>query len=589
MRSEVYEDSLDPETELLAPGEPTAEAWPSLPLQKTGRNAIVTLRTVVLENRYLRAVISPDLGGALLGLHDRRTERDVLALPSAVSMAQGGRRGLRLAHGGVWTTGPHERLTETGRVDYRVIEADEDGDAAIFLHETLLGEAASVTACYTLPPDQACLRLELRMANQTSLPLALFTGWRLSFAIDRDWFVKDGCAVYNSSGDAGLVLAGEGLVAFPGVDHVAVTRRGPEQPYLAPGEAETWRLTLTPFGGMGGAEAAGPSAALRLDQERFALQVTKPVAGGRIWIRLANGEAMDAPAQIAPETPFQAEVAGFPSPPVAVVLEDAEKNVLLSYVAGEEGVAWLPSVRPSASLAALADPPAGSEEQVFLDAVRAGEPVPDVSTPLLRVEMHRERAAHAFRDRRWGDANRHLQDGLAVRSSDLGLWWLKAVVARHSGQEEDDSLAFAHQIDPMDPRLRAESFLRTPISEGHDASPLLRPLAANPDAALFVVEELYRVGMEEDAARFIDELQRHVYVPLLAYRLAARYLSNTRMEAEAAGLVTRAEKEPVAPPFPWRPGEVEAVRALAQRFSEAKRLGQVAKLAEAMNPNGTSG
>jgi hypothetical protein len=249
----------------------------------------------------------------------------------------------------------------------------------------------------------------------------------------------------------------------------------------------------------------------------------------------------------------------------------------------------LPPVRPSVSLAALADPPAGSEEQVFLDAVRAGEPVPDVSTPLLRVEMHRERAAHAIRDRRWGDANRYLQDGLAVRSSDLGSWWLKAMVARHSGQEEDDSLAFAHQIDPMDPRLRAESFLRTPISEGHDGSPLLRPLAANPDAALFVVEELYRVGMEEDAARFIDELQRHVYVPLLAYRLAARYLSNTRMEAEAAGLVTRAEKEPVAPPFPWRPGEVEAVRALAQRFSEAKRLGQVAKLAEAMNPNGTSG
>lgn len=586
MRAEVYEDSLDLETELLSPGDPTPEAWPLLPLQKTGQNAIVTLRTVVLENRYLRAVISPDLGGALLGLHDRRTGRDVLALPTTLLMAEGGRRGVRLVQGGLWTTGPHERLSETGRLDYRVIEADEDGYAAVFLHETLLGVSASVTVCYTMPPDRAGLQLELRTANHSPFPVPLFTGWRLPFPIERDWFLEDGCAIYNETNDIGLVLTGQGLVVWPRIDHVAVTRRGPEQPYLAPGADETWRLSLVPFGGLGGIATAGRAAAARLDETVFAIQVAKPIAGGRIWIRLANGEAMDAPAQIAPETPFQAEVAGFPSPPVALVLEDAEKQVLLSHVAGEEGVAWLPTVRPSASLAALAQPPAGTEEQAFFDALRKGQPVPDVSTPLLTVEMHRARAMQAVRAKRWVGASRHVQDGLAVRSSDLGLWWLKAVIARHSGQEDNESLAFAHQIDPLDPRLRAESFLRTSVSEGRDASPLLRPLAQNPDAALFVIDELHRLGVHEDAARLIDELQRHVFVPLLAYLLAASYLSNTRMEAEAAGLVARAEDEPIAPPFPWRPAEVAAVKTLAQRFPNAKRLGQVAKLVEAMNPDG---
>ncbi|MBX3097003.1 MAG: DUF5107 domain-containing protein [Fimbriimonadaceae bacterium] len=585
MRAEVYEDSIDLETELLHPGEPTAAAWPSVPLKRTGRSAIVTLRTVVLENPFIRVVVCPDLGGTVISITDRRTGIDVIPTPAAVPLADGEPRGIRLATGLKWTIGPRPRLGETGSVDFRLIEPDEDGDpVGTFLHEGILGLPASVTACITIPADECSLRLELRLSNQSSRPLDLFSGAEIAFPIANDWRSEDGLILYDAPRDAGLLLSPDssGLEIEPRGNRAIVAYRGEHQPWLAPGVSETWSLTLTPFGGLGGVATVSRGAAVRLDDSQLAIQVSKQLENGRIWLRLADGQGMDAPAQISPDKPFRAESQGFPSLPEAVVLENSEKETLLSFIPSGPQIEIIPPVVGSASLSALANPPERSEEARFFRSLDSNEPIPSVTTPLLTAVAERERAVREMRSKNWARARICLQNSLQARSDDVLTWWMLGVNERHRGEENDDSLSSAHMIDPMEPRLRAEAFLRTPVSENPEPSPLLRPFAANPDAALEVIESLYFLGLAEDAARFIDEVTRINPIPLATYRLAASYLTSTRMEAEAAQLVHAQSEKPLVQPYPWRPGEIEAVTQLHERFPKCKRLDQLAKLIEAM-------
>jgi hypothetical protein len=110
--------------------------------------------------------------------------------------------------------------------------------------------------------------------------------------------------------------------------------------------------------------------------------------------------------------------------------------------------------------------------------------------------------------------------------------------------------------------------LQIPPVEGKEPNPILRPLAANPDAALDVVCRLVEWGLTQDAARLIDELLRLREIPLLRLIYAWLLLTQSQMTAEAADQVRRAGTAFLEPPLPWRRIERAAVTRLAAEYPE---------------------
>jgi hypothetical protein len=85
-------------------------------------------------------------------------------------------------------------------------------------------------------------------------------------------------------------------------------------------------------------------------------------------------------------------------------------------------------------------------------------------------------------------------------------------------------------------------------------------------------------GLIQDASRWIDECLRHRETPLLLWLAAWNLLVHSRMDAEAALLVSRAESMWDRPPLPWRPLEVRAVAELASKFPQFKGLRTIAQV-----------
>ena len=89
------------------------------------------------------------------------------------------------------------------------------------------------------------------------------------------------------------------------------------------------------------------------------------------------------------------------------------------------------------------------------------------------------------------------------------LWWGKAVALRLAGEDNEQELLNAHFLAPLEPALRAESFLSQPINPDGAPSPLLASLAENPEEFIEVACLLIDCGLFDQASRWIDEALRH--------------------------------------------------------------------------------
>ena len=168
----------------------------------------------------------------------------------------------------------------------------------------------------------------------------------------------------------------------------------------------------------------------------------------------------------------------------------------------------------------------------------------------------------------------HVDSALATLGDDPLAWWQRAVLARLAGEADDEreDLTMAHALSPLEPALRAEAFLSMPQGRSKDPSAVLSPLAGDPDALHEAAHLLVEAGLFQEAARLIDEAQRHGEHPLLRYLYAWCLLQATRMDVEAAAEVGKASRAPIGPPFPWRETEVRAVSELAAKFPADARL-----------------
>src|SRR5262249_54552632 len=125
----------------------------------------------------------------------------------------------------------------------------------------------------------------------------------------------------------------------------------------------------------------------------------------------------------------------------------------------------------------------------------------------------------------------------------------------------------AHFLAPLEPALRAESYLANP-SQTKEPSAVLRPLGGSPDSFVEVACLLLEANLDKEAATWIDEALRHVDLPMLRYLLAYAHVRGSRMEAQAGEQVALAVRQGKKPPYPWRPLELSALRLLVERFPD---------------------
>jgi tetratricopeptide (TPR) repeat protein len=191
-------------------------------------------------------------------------------------------------------------------------------------------------------------------------------------------------------------------------------------------------------------------------------------------------------------------------------------------------------------------------------------------------------AHRAASEGRYHDAHRDIEQALLFDAEDHLAWWSQAVLARLMGSDEEEAgvLLNAHYLAPLEPALRAESFLSQSAMMGKEPSSILRPLAESPEQFVEVACLLLDMGLYDQATRWIDEALRHGDLAMLRYLQAFAYLSASRMSVDAAEQVAAAGRLPFGPPLPWRDIEGVALRFLRDRFSADSTLASYLELYE---------
>lgn len=547
MASEVFEDGIELAIGLLEAVPPSTEAVdPSYPLpalRSLDRTEARTFRTIVLENAYLRATILPDLGGRVLSLVDKRTEAELLPRPRTLVPTPGGRRGLHLPFGIELRLDGEDRPNAMGRVAVAPdLPAEEEDPAGIWLAETSMHGGLAFHLHLSMTPDRPALRVEVRVHNRTYRPLPY-----------RGELVLHGAAkTLAVAPEAGTLLGGsrtEGETFIAG-------RFGGEA-WLAPRQVDTWAVHLIPL--EGGGLAASPEAAIYFDDTTLRAQATVAMEGHKLVLLTSDGRTLEAPANLQPAGVLEIPLDDLPSPAEAVVLLDAYGNEKLraersSSPSGFSGFAASGEVDLDASVEEL--------RRMSFDPARRGPAFVALG-------------ARALGERDFDAADIAIEQALLYNGDDPLAWWALSATRRMRGDEgERPELLNAHYLAPLEPMLRAESFLGQSPAMGKEPSPLIAPVAEIPEDLVEAACVLIEHGLLDQANRWIDEALRHHDLAMLRYLMADVLLRGTRMEAEAAEHM-RAAASALVPPLPWRAVEVRALRNVTARFpsdAAAQRL-----------------
>lgn len=505
------------------------------------------LEFAVLENGIVQAAVCLALGGRLLELVDLRTGDPVLPPPDDLRLVEGGCRRVWSPSGLSFGVGGPDR---PGSLDSPVYELRSlDGAACVFLHEPLLGTGLSLTLCWLIVAGSAEVTVQAKATNRTDRPEPYGPEWRLGGT----WRTGscEGAAWASAPGGT-LVLLGP--VEYAEDRHGLRIVCGLGAPTVVPPwRTHTQTVRLVPHGGMAAVSAASREAALWVEGARLRLQSSKPTLA-TVRLEGGSGETFEAPAELGADAPWEADA---PEPPSGVAAE-FDGGLALHWPAKPS--APLPQVCAARSV--WLDPPAGSAERAFLDGG-----LPD-GEPSLAGPVAMRRAEAALRAGRHAEAAEHWRDAAEADPDCELAWWGLAHASVASGEDPSEALANAHRAGPLEPLLRIQAFLDSPVAEGQGASPLLAQLARCPDAMLAALAHLVGLGRWAEAARAAEDALRASDTPMVRWMLGWCLLSGSRMEAEAAAVFAQAAAAPVAPPLPWRPVEREAVLGACARFPQ---------------------
>ncbi len=564
--AEAFEDGLDLQIGLVQTiPQDSRSAWLGYPfpsLAPLGEEEMRTFRTIILENPFLRVTILPGMGGRIISLFDKRTGTEILKRhPSIVPLA-GSRRGVTVREGIQLILDGEERLNALGNVSSQIeVSGDEESEAAVWLSETFTGTGISFHLRISIPPDQAVVQIEARVLNRWLKPQPYNAG--LSIYLGDGAF--DGQTFYSTDRRAGLGVFATDHV-FDGVEHaddrLSFLRFGGVRE-LAPRQVDNWALTLVPYSGLPSISGSSVDAAASFNDGNLLVQSTQQRLGHKLFLLTKEGNTLEAKVDLYPENLLEIPLDGIS--PTGLVLKDPAKKELLRLdsLTGWTDTWAAKKFEPTTVVSHIG---ILNRESSDLELKRATY---DVSTRHLAYILLGMKALH---EKRPEDAALAFEQSLMYNADDPLAWWTKAVALRLAEGDNQAELLNAHYLAPLEPALRAESFLSQPINLDVDANPLLTSLAENPEEFIEVACLLIEAGLFDQASRWIDEALRHRDLPMLRYLMAYCLIEATRLDAEASDQVRLAGEAPLAPPFPFREVEIHALNALLKAFPNNSRL-----------------
>ena len=122
-----------------------------------------------LENKYLKIMILPEIGGRVQLAYDKLRQRHFVYYNQVIKPALVGLTGPWISGGIEFNWPQHHRPSTFEHVDYR-IEKNADGSKTVWVNEIEKMFRTKGMAGFTLYPDRAYLEIKAQLYNRTTLP-----------------------------------------------------------------------------------------------------------------------------------------------------------------------------------------------------------------------------------------------------------------------------------------------------------------------------------------------------------------------------------------------------------------------------------
>lgn len=531
-----------------------SQSYPQVPLELGSVEKEHQLHLIWLANPYLRVAVCPQLGGRIMAIDDLRTGTEILRLPDRLNLVDGGIRGVEGLFGIEFLAGAARR-NSLGMVDYRVIEAATDeSKAAVMLFE--LDGDLSWHGVVTLPPDRAVIIIEQKIQN-------------------RSWYsniCRSGIVIRElDSGGLNIIDSEHALGWRQNGEYATLPISG----RMGGRRIDDWRVELVPHSEIGELLCGNESLSIGVTASQLGIQTSGDTSGYRVFLQCA-GQTLESSVNQKVGSITFTDLSQFAGNIEGVAVKNGNGQVVAQW-----------PVLPIVVKEKKFEFPYNEFDILFDQMDDLGNDIERMMG--MEAMLYELEAVGRVRTQEWERADEAMEKFLAYHAEDALGWWLRASIKRERGLErsdEDRELSNAHFLMPLDPLLKAEAFLNTPIAEGREANPLLTSIAHDPGVASMVVEMYHRCWLRQGMVRLAEELIQHRENATIHYFLADAYLSNQRLVASAAQHVISAEKLPIEPPFPYRRGEVDVIERLYDRFPDSARLNQLVKLIETAREKG---
>lgn len=558
MPVKIYEDSASFTTKQVVPvpiGDEIPACYPQVRLEITVETVEQTIPVIWMENEFIRLGIAPSLGGRIIAITDLRTGIDIISLPTEIELVEDEFRGVHWNHGIEFVAG-QKRGNSLGPIDFRVMEAGSQEDkGAVFLFEWI-GDL-SWHAAITLYPDRASFLIEQNVFNRRWRSVEGCGGINIP-ALSSEHISPDSCLLSDNSSSSGLFMSW-----LPGDLTLRASGLVTGEPLIKLGghRSDSIRIECSVYSNVAQLATVNHTAAIFLNDEQLIIQPHQSVLQAKIYLSV-SGQTLEAPFSAPLGQESTTNLNSLPASIDAISIRNEHRETLINWP------------KPSHFEPILAT---GSTADMFDEIIyRAEAPYRTyLRNPGLEPFCYWMEAVEAVKDDEFAKAEELMDKYLGFNAEDPLGWWFKSSIRRESGKaKEEDAreLPNAHYLAPLEPVLRAEAFLNTPIAEGREPNPLLAQLAVNPDHAGGVVGMYLECHLIQGMARLADELLRHRDNAMVRYLLAFALLEYAKNETAAGEQVMLAGKLAIEPPFPHRMVEVRAINQLANKFTGDERL-----------------
>jgi len=559
MPIDVSEGSLELAIELLEAVTPTKSSYPFPSLRRSGRTEPRTFRTITLRNPFLEATVVPDLGGRIIRLVDLRIGRDVWPQETVLPIQDAGQRGVECPAGLQIQTDHGSRLNDLGPMAF-ALDFDPESESAngVWLSE-ICGNGLSLHIRYSMPEDRTELEVECRIFNRTLEYVPYDGGLQVPGAtFDRlgsSWVAQDGATLLVSSVNAALNYA----------DSSSLHRFGGRN-YLAPRQLDTWKATLTPYR-IEKPLALSDGFIVGWSDSRLEVEVAESLLGGKIVIQTDADQTLEMPTDLYPEKPLSIDLTGLPNKIQKLAILDSRGVAKLMAPFEPVHAPQSPDTRAQAPLNVLELSGAELHAATFDVAKR--------HWAFLGLAYQKLATAD------YGEGSYYLEQSLLFNAEDHLAWLLKGISERLGGNQDTEraELLNAHFLAPLEPALRAESFLANP-PQSREKSPLLNSMEETPEVFVEVACLLLEASLYGEAITWLHEALLHSELPMLRYLLAFALLRSTQLDVQASDQLQLATSPEPIPPYPWRPIERIALEELSARFptdSSVRRMFEISK------------